>query len=198
MNLRVLFGIATMAMPAFAQREAVEEKTVRPNFVFFLVDDLGYMDVGANNPDSFYETPHIDRLAATGMRFTNGYAANPVCSPTRYSIMTGKYPSRIGATNYFSGTRAERFEPAPLLDRMPPEEVTIAEMLTQAGYTTFFAGKWHLGPSPEFWPEAQGFDVNQGGHRAGAPFRGGKFFTPYENPRLEYGPPGEYLTDCLA
>lgn len=105
MSLGVLFGIATMVVAALAQGEAVEEKAVRPNFVFFLVDDLGYMDVGANNPDSFYETPNIDRLAATGMRFTNGYAANPVCSPTRYSIMTGKYPSRIGATNYFSGTQ---------------------------------------------------------------------------------------------
>ena len=71
------------------------------NVVFLLVDDLGFMDIGANNPKTFYETPNIDRLAATGMRFTNGYAANPVCSPTRYSIMTGKYPSRVDATNYF-------------------------------------------------------------------------------------------------
>ncbi len=66
------------------------------NVVFFLVDDLGYMDVGFNNPNTFYETPNIDRLARSGMRFTNGYAANPVCSPTRFSIMTGKYPTRRG------------------------------------------------------------------------------------------------------
>lgn len=72
-----------------------------PNFVFFLVDDLGYMDIGANNPRTFYETPNVDRIAAEGMRFTNGYAANPVCSPTRYSIMTGKYPTRVDATNFF-------------------------------------------------------------------------------------------------
>ena len=79
----------------------------RPNFVVFLVDDLGYMDIGANNPDCFYETPNIDRLAASGMRFTDGYAANPVCSPTRYSLMTGKYPSRVDATDWFSGSVRE-------------------------------------------------------------------------------------------
>ena len=74
----------------------------KTNVVVFLVDDLGYMDIGANNPDCFYETPHIDKLAATGMRFTDGYAANPVCSPTRYSLMTGKYPTRVKATNFLS------------------------------------------------------------------------------------------------
>src|SRR5687767_14204631 len=72
----------------------------RPNFVYFVVDDLGYMDIRANNPDTFYETPNVDRLAAMGMRFTSGYAACPVCSPTRFSIMTGRYPTRGGATNY--------------------------------------------------------------------------------------------------
>ena len=82
------------------------------NFLVFLVDDLGYMDIGANNPNCFYETPNIDRLAASGMRFTDGYAANPVCSPTRYSLMTGRYPTRVRATNYFSGRRSGRFKPA--------------------------------------------------------------------------------------
>ena len=93
------------------------QKKIKPNILFILVDDLGYMDVGANNPDTFYETPNIDRLARQGMRFTHGYAACPVCSPTRYSIMTGKYPSRVDATNYFSGKRQEKFAPAPLNDR---------------------------------------------------------------------------------
>jgi arylsulfatase A-like enzyme len=170
----------------------------RPNIVFILVDDLGYMDIGANNPDTFYETPNIDRLAATGMRFTDGYAANPVCSPTRYSIMTGRYPTRVGATNFFSGTREERYRPAPLHDRMPLEEVTIAEALREAGYRTFFAGKWHLGPTEEYWPEAQGFEVNKGGHAGGGPFGGKKYFSPYGNPRLEDGPEGEHLPDRLA
>ncbi len=169
-----------------------------PNFVFFLVDDLGYMDVGCNNPQTFYETPNIDRLAKSGMRFTDGYAACPVCSPTRYSIMTGKYPTRVDATNYFSGTRAEKFLPAPLNNRMPLDEVTIAETLKEHDYATFFAGKWHLGPTPEFWPEKQGFDVNAGGIDRGGPYGGKKYFSPYGNPRLKDGPAGEHLPDRLA
>ena len=100
-----------------------------PNFVVFLVDDLGYMDIGANNPECFYETPNIDKLAASGMRFTDGYAANPVCAPTRYSLMTGKYPTRVRATNFFSGKRAGRFNPAQLNDRMPLDEITLAQLL---------------------------------------------------------------------
>jgi arylsulfatase A-like enzyme len=177
---------------------ALAQSVDRPNVVFILVDDLGYMDIGANNPETFYETPCIDRLASGGMRFTNGYAANPVCSPTRYSIMTGRHPSRVGATNFFSGTRAGKFLPAPLNDRMPLEEVTIAEAMKQRGYATFFAGKWHLGPDENFWPTKQGFDINRGGHRAGGPFKAGKYFSPYANPRLEDGPQGEHLTARLA
>jgi len=168
------------------------------NFVFILVDDLGYMDVGCNNPETFYETPHIDQLAKTGMRFTNGYAANPVCSPTRYSIMTGKYPTRVDATNFFSGKRAGTFLPATLNDRMPLDELTIAEALKEHGYSTFFAGKWHLGPTEDFWPEKQGFDVNQGGWLRGGPYGGKKYFSPYGNPRLTDGPAGEHLPDRLA
>lgn len=168
----------------------------RPNFVFFLVDDLGYMDIGANNAHSFYETPHVDRLAATGMRFTDGYAANPVCSPTRFSIMTGRYPTRVAATNWFSGKREGKYKGAELNDRMPLEEVTLAEALKSAGYQTAFAGKWHLGPTEEFWPEHQGFDINIGGHHAGSP--PGGYFAPYKNPRMESGPKGEYLTFRLA
>jgi len=156
------------------------------------------MDIGANNPDTFYETPNIDRLAKMGMRFTNGYAANPVCSPTRYSIMTGKYPSRIDATNYFSGKRSAQFNPAPLFNRMPLEEKTIAEVLKEAGYVTFFAGKWHLGPTENYWPTSQGFDINKGGHKEGGPWGGGKYFSPYDNPRLSDGPKGEHLPERLS
>ena len=177
---------------------ATAQAAERPNVVFFLVDDLGYMDIGANNPDTFYETPNVDRLAASGCRFTNGYAANPVCSPTRYSIMTGKYPSRVDATNFFSGKRSGRFNPAPLSDRMPLSETTLGEAFHEAGYRTFFAGKWHLGPTPEFWPEAQGFDINKGGMSRGAPPGGKRYFSPYGNPRLEDGPPGEHLTARLT
>ncbi len=168
----------------------------RPNFVFFLVDDLGYMDIGANNPRTFYETPHVDRLASEGMRFTDGYAANPVCSPTRYSIMTGKYPSRVDATDWFTGRRSARFRPAPLNDRMPLQEITLAESLRGAGYRTAFLGKWHLGPTEEFWPEAQGFEINVGGHDRGSP--PGGYFSPFRNPRLADREPGEHLTARLT
>lgn len=190
-------GAALLALPS--RTRAAAAVGARPmNVVFLLVDDLGYMDIGANNPKTFYDTPHIDRLAATGMRFTQGYAANPVCSPTRYSIMTGKYPSRVDATNFFSGTRAGRFKPAPLHDRMPLSEVTVAEALKARGYVTFFAGKWHLGPTETYWPENQGFDLNKGGHKHGGPWGGKKYFSPYANPRLTDGPPGEHLPDRLS
>ena len=95
--LCVLF-VTTLAI---FESQAAPSKS--PKVVVFLVDDLGYMDIGANNPDCFYETPNIDKLATSGVRFTDGYAANPVCSPTRYSLMTGKYPTRVQATNFFSG-----------------------------------------------------------------------------------------------
>jgi len=169
-----------------------------PNVVVILADDLGFMDIGANNPDCLYDTPNLDRLAATSMRFTNGYAACPVCSPTRFALMTGRYPSRADATNYFMGRRAARFKPALANDRMDIDERTLAEELGDRGYATFFAGKWHLGPTPEYWPENQGFDVNRGGHRGGGPYGGKKYFSPYGNPRLEDGPDGEHLPDRLA
>jgi arylsulfatase A-like enzyme len=128
----------------------------RPNVVFFLADDLGYMDVGANNPKTFYETPNIDRLARNGIRFTQGYAACPVCSPTRASIMTGKYPVRTGITDYIPGQRNAKLLSAPNADHLALEEVTIAERFRDAGYATFFAGKWHLGGGA-YSPNAQGF-----------------------------------------
>ena len=169
-----------------------------PSYVLFLVDDLGYMDIGAYNSESFYETPHVDRLAKSGMKFTDGYAANPVCSPTRFGIQTGRYPTRKDATNYFSGRRGGRFDSAPLHDRMDLEEVTIAEALKKKGYATFFAGKWHLGPNEQFWPTKQGYDVNAGGFSKGGPYGGKKYFSPYGNPRLSDGPEGEHLPDRLA
>ena len=186
MRLLIVFLSAVLISPLIG----------RPNVVFFLVDDLGYMDIGAYNPKTFYETPNIDSLASTGVKFTNGYAANPVCSPTRYSIMTGKYPSRVDATNWFSGTRSGKFNPAPLHNNMPLKELTLAESLKEAGYKTAFLGKWHLGPDPKFWPENQGFDINVGGHNRGSP--PGGYFSPYKNPRLKNLNDGEYLTDRLA
>jgi len=145
-----------------AQLAALREKKTSarpPNFVFILADDLGYMDIGANNPKTFYETPNIDSIAKQGVRFTSGYAACPVCSPTRASIMTGKYPVRTRVTNFLLGKRSGKFLPAPMADQLALEEVTIAERLRDAGYTNFFAGKWHLGDGA-FSPNSQGFGPN--------------------------------------
>lgn len=192
----LLLAILTLPLVPSSLLAAEDEKL---NMVVFLVDDLGFMDVGANNPDCFYETPNIDRLAKSGMRFTDGYAANPVCSPTRYSLMTGKYPTRVQATNFFTGKRAGKFHPAPLANKMPLEETTIAEALKSNGYSTFFAGKWHLGPSEEFYPQNNGFDINIGGHRGGGPYTGKRYFAPFENPEIkEESPAGDHLPDRLA
>ncbi|MEJ6644898.1 MAG: sulfatase [Akkermansiaceae bacterium] len=168
------------------------------SYVVIVVDDLGYMDIGAYNPDTFYETPNIDRLAASGVKFTDGYAANPVCSPTRFGIQTGRYPTRKNATNFFGGNRSGKFAPAKVDAQLDLDEVTIAEALKKEGYTTFFAGKWHLGEDAKFWPEKQGYDFNYGGFKAGGPYGGKKYFSPYGNPRLEDGPDGEHLPDRLA
>ncbi|MGC6581280.1 MAG: sulfatase [Akkermansiaceae bacterium] len=168
------------------------------SYLLIVVDDLGYMDIGAYNPKTFYETPNIDRLAKQGLKFTDGYAANPVCSPTRFGIQTGRYPTRKDATNFFAGNRSGKFAPAKLHARMDLEEVTIAEALKEQGYATFFAGKWHLGPTEEFWPTKQGYDVNAGGFKSGGPYGGKKYFSPYGNPRLTDGPDGEHLPDRLA
>ena len=170
-----------------------------PNYLVIVVDDLGYADVGINNPDCFYETPHIDAFAATAMRFTDGYAANPVCSPTRYSLITGRYPSRVDATNFFSGVRAGTYRPAPLVDNMPLEEITLPQMLKKKDYATFFAGKWHLGESESYYPHKRGFDINIGGYKKGGPYTGGRYFAPFKNPQIkEESPDGEHLPTRLA
>jgi len=195
--LKTLLGgvaAASLCPGSFPQASAGNKKLL--NFVFLLIDDFGWMDIGANNPHCFYETPNIDRLARSGMNFTNGYAANPVCSPTRYSIMTGKYPSRVDATNFFSGKRPGRFNPGELNDRMSLSEITLAEALKEHGYKTAFAGKWHLGPDEQYWPENQGFDVNIGGWATGWPHGG--YFAPFENPRLADYSKGSHLPKVLT
>ena len=188
--------LSAMLLCAGACAVAQAEEQPR-NVVLIIADDLGWMDISPNNPDTFYETPNLERLARSGTRFTDAYAACPVCSPTRGSIMTGKYPARTDTTEYFCGRRQAILKPASYQCQMPLEEVTIAEALKDAGYATFFAGKWHLGPEG-FWPEDQGFDVNRGGWQKGGPYGGKKYFSPYGNPRLEDGPAGEHLPDRLA
>ncbi len=169
----------------------------RPNIVFILADDLGWNDLGADG-STFHESPQLDRLARGGMRFTQGYAACQVCSPSRASILTGKYPPRHGITDYIGAPSGEAWRKAGRFSKLlPPEydrrlradEVTFVEALRRAGYRTFFAGKWHLGDKGAD-PEDFGFEINKGGWRAGSPR---SYFAPYQNPKLEDGPAGENL-----
>ena len=184
-------GASALTLPGFTS--SVGPRAQKLNFVFILVDDLGWKDLGCYG-SSFYETPNLDRLASQGMRFTDAYAACPVCSPTRASIMAGKYPARMHTTDFFGGRRRGKLNPAPYIERLPLEEVTVAEAFKDAGYTTFFAGKWHLGNN-EYCPENQGFYINKGGWRAGHPK---SYFSPYSNPKLKDGPKGEHLADRLT
>ena len=181
----------------------ISSASARPkNIVIFLADDLGWKDLGCFG-SSFYETPHLDGLAAGGMRFTQAYASCPVCSPTRASLLTGKYPPRTGITDFIGAPQPDRWRrktillPAPYTPQLDHRHDTMAELLKAGGYATFFAGKWHLG-SEKFWPEHQGFDRNMGGIDQGGPYGGEEYFSPYENPRLPDGPPGEHLPDRLA
>jgi arylsulfatase A len=185
------------------------------NVVLILVDDMGWMDLSCQG-SRYYQTPNVDRLAKEGMRFTNGYAACAVCSPTRAAVMTGRYPARIGVTDwirarfqrggkgtpkqnptaYVGGKRKLLCPPNPFW--MEHEEVTIAEMLKAKGYVSCHIGKWHLG-DPAWYPEHQGFDVNIAGCDLGQP---PSYFDPYTSTRYKFDAAnikprktGEYLTD---
>jgi arylsulfatase A-like enzyme len=188
--------LAACLLVASAGLHAVSTKE-KPNIIFILVDDLGWADLGCYG-STFYETPNLDRLAKEGMRFTDAYAAAPVCSPTRASILTGKYPARLGITDWLPGRKdqpSQKLNRAELQPYLPLEENTLAEALKQRGYTTAFLGKWHLGDSPKYWPEQQGFDLNLAGFGKGTP---PSYFSPYQLPNLPDGPAGEYLTDRLT
>ena len=187
-----LLPLVALLLSAFASNAAQD----RPNFVFLLVDDLGWNDLGCYGSD-FYETPRIDALAATGVRFTNAYAASPVCSPTRAAIMTGKYPSRVDITDWIPGATPpnQKLNAPEDRDNLALSEVTLAESFKEKGYQTFFAGKWHLGDEGHY-PEDQGFDINQGGHHKGSP--PGGYYAPFKNPRLDDQPDDRYLTDRLT
>jgi arylsulfatase A len=189
-------------------RAGTKESSPRPNFVFILADDLGWSDLGCYG-SYLHETPNIDRLARQGMRFTDAYAAAPVCSPTRASIMTGKCPARLHMTIWYEASANpplnRKLIPPVTQGNLPLEQVTIAEELKAAGYFTAHVGKWHLGDAGHY-PQTQGFDVNIGGTFWGAP---ATYFYPYRGsqryggefryvPHLEFGAEGEYLTDRLT
>lgn len=165
----------------------------RPNFVFFLIDDLGWADLGCYGSE-FYESPNLDRFAASGVRFTDAYSAGTVCSPTRASILTGKYPARVGITDYIPGLKTDNTKLlAPDdLHQLPLEEVTIAEALKEASYRTFYAGKWHLGEQG-YSPREQGFEVNVDRRSLGFDDR-----NYYKKPAPGAGVEPEYLTDRLT
>ncbi len=159
--------------------------------MLILVDDMGWRDLSCYG-SSFYETPNIDSLAARGMRFTDAYAACPVCSPTRASILTGKYPATVGVTNYIdwigdAHSAQGRLIDVPYLHELPASETTLAAALGASGYATWHVGKWHLGGPGEDYPDRHGFDVNiVGGCEGGMPQPG--YFSPWGIPTLADGP----------
>lgn len=191
--LSALIAIATLWLAPSASAAA---KNSKPNFVFFLVDDLGWMDLGCYGSE-YHETPRIDALAKSGVRFTNAYAASPVCSPTRAAIMTGKYPSRVDVTDWIPGSnpKNQKLDAPEDRDNLALRETTLAETFRDKGYQTFYAGKWHLGDEGHF-PQDQGFDINKGGHHKGSP--PGGYYAPFNNPQLDDKPDDRYLTDRLT
>jgi arylsulfatase A len=206
-----LLAFLMMLAPTLSAAEGEGPQHDKLNVVFFLIDDLGWNDLGCYG-STYYQTPHIDSLAEQGIRFTDGYAACNVCSPTRAAIMTGKYPARLLLTQWLPSGRwsasGNKMREGRYLSNLPLEEVTIAEAMREAGYRTAFMGKWHLGTETYYYPEHQGFDVNVAGRDYGAP---GSYFYPFEGSwkipttgkvlRKESplsGKKGDYLVDRLA
>ena len=176
----------------------------QPNILFILADDFGWRDLACTG-SRYYESPNIDGIARNGVRFTQGYAACQVSSPSRASIMTGKFTARHGITNWIGEGSGEEWRkmgrhskllPAQYVWQLPKEDITLPEALKAHGYKTFMAGKWHLGGEGSY-PEDHGFDINIGGHEAGGPYPGG-YFAPYGNPKMKEGPDGENLSMRLA
>ncbi|MDX2031162.1 MAG: sulfatase [Blastocatellia bacterium] len=173
----------------------------KPNVVLVLIDDYGWADTGCYG-STYHRTPNIDALAARGMRFTDAYAAAPVCSPTRAALMTGKHPARLHLTDWLPGREDkpnQKLARPTIRQELPLAETTLAEALKPAGYATASIGKWHLGGAG-FEPERQGFDLNVTGDHTGTPL---SYFAPYQRggrfmPKLENAPAGEYLTDRLT
>jgi len=192
MRTRERLLLATLLMAASSSTSAA----TRPNIVFIVADDLGWTDLGSFG-SGYYQTPHIDQLAATGMKFTSAYA-NPNCAPTRASLLTGRYTPRHGVMTVGSPERGSaefrKLTPPKNTTELSPDEITFAEVLHDAGYVTAHMGKWHMGTG-RYAPEAHGFDINIAGNGAGHPE---SYFSPYENPDLKDGRDGEYLTDRLT
>ena len=203
MKLKVISQIALGLLASSSFGAAKTNKEAKPNVLFILADDFGYHDMSCMG-SKYYETPNIDKIANQGMMFTDGYAACQVCSPSRASIISGKFPARHGITDWIGAASGEEWRKKKRFNKLLPAEythtlntdyVTLPEAMQEGGYKTFFAGKWHIGGKGS-WPEDHGFDINVGGWDAGSP-RGG-YFSPYKNPNLEDGKDGENLSLRLA
>lgn len=193
---------------ALAQRVAAASGIEKPNIVFLLADDLGWADTAVYGGD-LVETPNLKRLADSGVRFTDAYAAAPVCSPTRASLMTGKYPARLHMTTWYEASQDpplnKKLIPPKTVGDLPLTENNVAKALHEQGYLTAHLGKWHLG-SAGYYPENQGFDIDIGGTFWGAPqthfypYKGNKYWGGEARyvPHMEWGHRGEYLADQLT
>ncbi|MEW6742105.1 MAG: sulfatase [Planctomycetota bacterium] len=208
----VLPAALPQAAPRIAAPQAASGQRNLPagprNVLLILADDLGWRDSSVYGSPS-YQTPNLERLAHAGMKFTDAYAASPACSPTRASILTGKYPQRLGLTSTILSSRTggetatpqpsffpwARLAASPGIPHLPPGERTIAEAVKGGGpYRTCFLGKWHLGGEAWF-PGTEGFDTSIAATAQSAP---PSYFSPYHIPTLPDGPEGEYLTDRLT
>jgi len=186
-------GAATLAMQGCASTSKLiscKASENKPNIIFVLADDLGWAELGCYG-NKFNETPNLDKLASEGMKFTDAYAAAPVCSPYRAALMTGQYPARVGITDYLRPNAT---------NHLSTEHITIAEMLKRAGYATAIIGKWHLTGYAnhgvkEFGPNVHGFDETIISENRG--IGGGSYFHPYHfNKQIKKRLPGrEYLVD---
>jgi len=191
----ILAGCAgTFTIPVSAQDRSANSK---PNIVMILADDLGWSDLSCYG-NKFYETPNLDKLARQGMRFTDAYAAAPLCSPTRACLLTGKYPARLGLTS-LTGRQAiatAKWKEPTIAQHVPLDEITIFEALKTAGYATASIGKWHIGEDPL----KQGADISMA--EGGQP---PDYFYPYQRTlnngqvmelgRAPSGREGDYLKD---
>ena len=185
--ITVVAACAVLTGPA-----AAAEPARKPNVVFILADDLGYTDVGCYG-SRYYETPNIDRMAAQGIRFTNGYSCGPNCQPTRAALMSGQYGPRTGIYTVGSierfAWRTRPLRPVDNVQSLPLGTITLAQAMKSAGYATGLFGKWHLGQQGPYHPGRRGFDeaiVSMGQH-----------FDFETNPKTDY-PPGTYLADFLT